>query len=181
MGDLPLSRQYPLFHGALISTGEGSAAGEAQIVGGYSVSAAAWPAATRALYMPVTVNTTVTVYKMAWINGVTVGGNVDVGIYDSTGAWIVSSGATATSGASAIQVADITDTTLTPGNYFLAMAESTNTDTFQRANITNTLLGACGVRQTANATLPTTSVTLTTIPTSSYCPLLAAITAGATF
>jgi hypothetical protein len=79
-------------------------------------------AANKALYVPVSVQSPITIVKMFVINGTAVSGNIDVGIYDQGGVRLVSIGSTAQSGTSAVQEFDITDTTLNPGLYYLAVA-----------------------------------------------------------
>jgi len=54
-------------------------------------------------------------------------GNVDVGIYDLSWNRLVSAGSTARSGASALQFADVTDTYLRPGRYYIAASNSGTT------------------------------------------------------
>lgn len=94
-----------------------------------SVTAAtstAWPAANLAIFVPVRIPFPVTVFKMVVGAGATAAGNFDVGIYDSNGNKLVSSGATA-KGSSVEHIIDVTDTRIGPGVYYLAMsADGTN-------------------------------------------------------
>lgn len=133
-------------------------------------SAAVWPAANRAIYWPFTVETACAAKKIAWLNGGTVGAfNVDVGIYDINAARLVSAGPTALGSASVVQVADITDTPLTPGIYFAAMSVDSNTPTFQRVPTSAAALRVMGVQQEASAaTLPSTATFAN--PASAYLP-----------
>lgn len=73
-----------------------------------------------ARYFPFTVTQGVTVYKMALMTGSTANGNVDMGIYDSAKNKIVSTGSKTQAAANTLQVEDVTDTYLPPGDYFLA-------------------------------------------------------------
>src|SRR3990172_5526534 len=66
--------------------------------------------AERAMFFPVVVHEPVTVYSMFWINGTTINGNVDVGVYDTAGHLLVSTGSTAQSGSALPQEAGTTDT-----------------------------------------------------------------------
>ena len=123
-------------------------------------AAAAWPVANKAFYVPVLVDRIVTVKKMAVINGATLNGNVDVGIYDEAKTKIVSIGTgVAQAGTSAVQTFDITDTTLLPGLYYLAMATNSSTATYFRANGAGAeQLRACGMQeQTTAYALPATA------------------------
>lgn len=120
----------PAFDGAngVIST--------ATILNGMSVNlpaSTAWPTANLALFIPFRLAEPVTVYKLATGSGATAAGNFDIGIYDAAGNRMVSSGATA-KGASVEHIADVTDTRLGPGLYYLAMsADGTNNYIMQTA------------------------------------------------
>lgn len=82
----------------------------------------AWPSANSAIYVPFVVAYPVTIVKIFWQNGSAVSGNIDVGIYGQDGTRLVSIGSTAQSGTTAVQSVDITDTTLSQGLYYMAMA-----------------------------------------------------------
>jgi hypothetical protein len=81
-----------------------------------------WPAANRAMYFPFALSRHAIVKKVFWVNGSSVTGNVDLGVYAVDGRLIVSSGSTAQSGTNAPQVVDITDTMLAPGPYYIGLA-----------------------------------------------------------
>lgn len=88
-----------------------------------SAANAAWPAANRALFCPFEIEEPFIVSKIFIRNGSPVAGyNLDVGIYDIEGTKIVSSGSTAASGTNTIQELTISEVTLAPGNYYLALA-----------------------------------------------------------
>ena len=87
----------------------------------------AWPTANKAYFIPYSVGGIVTVRKMFVLNGPTLSGNIDVGIYDRNGVRLVSIGSTAQAGVSIIQEFDITDTLLVPGLYYLACAMDNTT------------------------------------------------------
>lgn len=170
--------------GVLSVAGEGTPVGDAILsLGSTQTTAAVWPTALRAIYLPIMVPFPLTVYKMAWANGATVAGNVDVGIYDVNGARLVSTGMVAMAGVSVLQVADIADTALLPGNYFLAMNSDSATATFSRSSSVEGVTGrACGMQQEAivsPGTLPATSTPA--IFTSPFVPLLVAVYASAVF
>jgi hypothetical protein len=84
-----------------------------------SISSTVWPAANRAIYVPFFIQETVMVNQMAITVG-TQSGNLDAGLYDVLGNRLVSIGSTAVA-AAGFQALDIADTTLTPGNYFMAL------------------------------------------------------------
>ena len=135
-------------------------------------AAAAWPTANKAIYCPVLVDRVITVTQMAVVNGATVNGNLDLGIYDEAGNKVVSKGSTAQSGTNAVQALDITDTELKPGLYFLALASSSGTATFFRANGASTeVTRVCGLQQQTSAfALPSTATFAN--PSQNYSPLI---------
>lgn len=90
----------------------------------------AWLLANLGLFYPVVLARPFFVNQMAWHNGAIITSNVDVGIYDLSGNRIVSHGGGAQTGASTIEIRNVTDTWLEPGTYFLALSCSTNTGTF---------------------------------------------------
>ena len=137
-------------------------------------SVGAYPTANRALFYPVTVQRPVIAQQMGVIVG-TQSGNIDVGIYDENGVRLVSSGSTVV-GAAGVQTFDITDTPLAPGVYYLAMAVSNTTATFNRSAglIVGALRGA-GVRQMDTALPLPSTATFATIA-SNFVPLLVAST-----
>jgi hypothetical protein len=102
------------------SSGISTLAGQASISAATALSTAAvWPAANRAIYIPFELEVPATAYKMAFVVG-TQSGNYDAGIYDELGNRLVSMGSTAVP-AAGVAVADIADTALEPGTYFMAL------------------------------------------------------------
>ena len=91
-----------------------STAGPESLVAQYMDAATLNFATARALganiahYMPVLVESQITVFKMSIIIGAQAG-NVDVGIYNEAGTRLVSAGSTV-AGAAGIQIFDVTDT-----------------------------------------------------------------------
>lgn len=83
-------------------------------------TAATWPTASMAIYVPIKVRRPVIVKKLAISNGATASGEVDLGIYNTAGTRLVSVGGSSQLGTSTEQVFDVTDTTLQPGIYYLA-------------------------------------------------------------
>jgi hypothetical protein len=108
--------------------------------------------------MPFWIEDVVTATKIWWQNGATASGNLDVGIYDENGNLLVSIGTTGQTGTSTIQQADITDTTLSRGYYYLAMAMNGTTGTALRYSPTTNLQQMMGVLEQASAfVLPSTA------------------------
>lgn len=136
---------------------------------------AVWPTANKAIFVPFSIDESVTYTKAFWFNGATVSGNVDIGIYDEGGTRKVSMGSTAQATINVLQVVDIADTTLAAGRYYMALAMDNITGTMMRTTIGG--LGsdlqhmkAMGIaEQTAAFALPA-SATLATIA-SQYLPV----------
>lgn len=87
----------------------------------------AWQSANRAVLMPFEIQTEYLVEAFGWINGGTVSGNVDAGIYTLDGVRLMSTGSVAQSGTSTTQIEAITPTLLPPGTYYLALAMDNTT------------------------------------------------------
>lgn len=95
-----------------------------------TTSSGVWGTANRAVYIPIGVKVRVTVVSLGFANGTTATGNIDIGLYDAAGVRLVSSGSTAKGTGNEITVMDVTDTTIGPGLYYLALNNDTTTDTF---------------------------------------------------
>lgn len=90
-----------------------------------------------ALYAyPFRLNVSVTIVEMFCVNGAAVSGNLELAILNADGSIVVQTGSTAQSGTNSIQVIDITDTTLSAGQYFLAISVDNTTATFQAWSLT---------------------------------------------
>lgn len=140
-------------------------------------SAAVYPTADLAIYIPVRVKHSVVVRKMAVSNGSAVAGNVDLGIFDAAGTKRVSTGLTAQSGTTTEQVIDVTDTTLGPGLYYLAVTATSASATMYRDANAAPIPAANGVltqQLGAGAALPATA-TWVVPQTLAYVPLIAAM------
>lgn len=160
--------------GVITTAGPESQTGQMFMTSAVTTSTAAWPAANRALYCPIVVQQTVTVYQMSFVTGASAG-NYDIGIYEIGGARIVSTGSTAVP-AAGLALADITNTTLTPGVYFLALVCSTITTlTVNRyTGMGAEVWRACGLQQEnlGATTLPSTATFAS--PATDYVPYIAA-------
>ena len=111
----------------------------------------AWQTANKAAFIPFSVYAPITIVKMFVVNGATVSGNIDVGIYDAFGARLVSKGSTAQSGTSTIQTFDITDTLLQPGLYYMAIAMDNTTGTLLQWTPTTNHASTMGLFEQATA------------------------------
>lgn len=173
MSDIGQVVDYPL---PVISTGSGESLGLeiTNLVGSLGTgTAAAWPSANLAIFIPIRIGAIYTAVKMFWINGATVGTNsVDVGIYDNQGNRLVSQGSTLTAGANAVQIVDIADTVLAPGLYFMGMAMNGTTDTVARSAMLATDWASFGVMSQVTAfPLPNPTTIIST--TTAYIPFIA--------
>jgi hypothetical protein len=126
---------------------------------GQGASNAAWPTANLAFFFPFAVNGLAVVNKVGWVNGSTVSGNVDAGIYRPDGTRIVSLGSTAQTPINVLQTATLTETTLTSGVYFFALVCDNTTAIFARFSAAATTQhDIFGIKQMAAAfALPATA------------------------
>jgi hypothetical protein len=99
---------------ALYTTGQGAPASQNYVAVGIAV------------FIPFYVPTGFLVTKLGWGNGSAVAGSIDAGVYKSDGTRMVSTGSTAQSGTSTLQVVDVGDTFLPRGLYYLAMDSDTS-------------------------------------------------------
>lgn len=123
-GSLPVP--VTIWTGGLYGLGVGTRGVNA---GSGSVVSNAWGTANLALYCPIYIPFRYPVRNLFVYNFATLGGNVDVRIYNKDYVALTASVATAQAGASALQffAADIT---LDPGQYYLGMSSSSTTATY---------------------------------------------------
>lgn len=116
-----------------------------------------WFSVNDPIAIPFYLNEPVTVLQLGWDNGTAPGDNVDVGIYDTSWNRLVSTGSTATGAATSTPAfADVTDTTLARGWYYIAMSRDSVTAN-RLGNIavnSNPLLKLCGVQDSATNAFP---------------------------
>lgn len=107
-----------------IAIGDLAAFGDILITSNLSAVGAAWPAANRALFFPFEITTPrIATVMGTYTPNVAVSGNLDVGIYDLAGNRLVSSGSVAQANQNTAQIINITDTLLSAGTYYMAMAK----------------------------------------------------------
>jgi len=95
---------------------------------------ASWEVGNTAVYMPVKIPVVCILKRVWWANGATVSGGatVEAGIYSDSGyapGTKVVSGSATQGTASQVQFVDVTDVTLPPGLYWLALMMSSTTNT----------------------------------------------------
>lgn len=137
---------------------------------------AAWPAANEIFYIPFWVPRPLTAYKMALFSGTATSGNVDAGIYSGT-TRLTSVGSTAAAGTNTVQLLDISDVLLQPGElYYMAMWCDNTSASFQRKALAAPSQYALGVWEEAGGAgaLPATA-TPSLSQTRSYIPSLGVV------
>lgn len=94
-----------------------------------SAATSAWFSANDPIAYPFRLSRPVVVKKLGFMNGTSIGGNVDVGVYDAAWTRLVSCGSTAAAGSqNSWQWVDVTDTALQAGQlYYLAGARDNTT------------------------------------------------------
>jgi len=99
----------------------------------------AWENANRGTWVPLMVPAVCVARRLWWANGVTVSAsyNIEVGLYldggHKPGTKLITSGSVAQGTASQVQFCDITDTTLTPGLYWIYVSCSSTSATLFRS------------------------------------------------
>lgn len=141
-----------------------------------STASAAYPLANLAIFVPFALEDPYDVTQMFVINGATVGGNVDVGIYAEDGTCLRAKGTTAQAGTSVPQTFNIDDITLPPGQYYMAVAldVSAGTPTLFRGTFGGaaTVGAFCGIAEQTSAFPLPMAATLATFATANYIPLI---------
>jgi hypothetical protein len=155
-----------------ISTFHAQSIGGATFRQSAGVASAAYPSANLAIYIPFRIDIPITVTNLYSYNGSAVSGNIDIGIYNNLGGLIVSKGTTAQAGTSAIQTFSITATSLTPGQYYLAVAMDNTTGTLFTISLAQiAFLQVIGMAQQATAfVLPSTATFASS--TNNYIPCI---------
>ena len=115
--------------------------------------------------IPFHIGQTIVVQKMFILNGATVAGNLDIGIFTMDGVKLTSTGSFAQSGANALQaVALPTPYTLYAGQYYMGYASDNASATFQStsaSSVAGTYTVMAGVANASSFPLPAT-LTLST-------------------
>jgi hypothetical protein len=87
-----------------------------------------WASANDPIALPFFLYEPLTVYQLGWHNGSgTMTDSCDVGVYDSSWVRKISTTGTARTGVSALQFVDVSDTTIGPGKFYLAMSNNGTT------------------------------------------------------
>lgn len=183
MGDWPNSLPFFAAGAGLHSASLGAGAQEYLVIAGSNWATTGNTGSLVITYQPVIVATQMTAYQIGWVNGATVSGSIDCGIYDYEGNLLINTGSTAQSGISAIQTVDITDTLLQPGMIFLAFQMDNATGLVNIANAgTSQIFRTCGMQQQTTGALGLPSpATFTTYANGSAIPFIGVGVESATF
>lgn len=161
MSDMPL-QTMPAPHVLTPWSAESSAgqrgSGSIPNISGGAISGN-WPTSNLAILYPFTLHSHEILRKFLRLNGATLTGTVDLGIYDGEGRLVVSTGSQTATGTNAIQEFDITDFHLGPGRYFLAASASTTGATIFIATMADENLGLTPVYEAAGSHALPASIT----------------------
>jgi len=134
---------------------------ESQTAGQASVPVSGTMTTDQAYIVRIVVPTPTIVKRLYWANGATASTNtVQVGIYNDDLSSFLLGTATTSSGASALQFDNVTDTAIRAGRYWLAIVLNGTTATLQRANNTTLRIGSLYIMAAARP-LPATLVPAT--------------------
>lgn len=129
-------------------------------------SSGSWPAANRALYLPIFLPVGATLARFFEVNN-SATNNVDVGIYTDAGVKITTTGSVART--LGCQYLNVTDVQLGPGKYYLGMASDATSNFFQIGPSVGHLRVAGVLQEAAAFPLPATMTGATVA--SAYLPI----------
>jgi hypothetical protein len=132
--------------------------------------------ANRAYLVPFHLEEPILVTKLFSANGATNVGNIDVGIYSDSFVRITSSGSTAQAGVNTLQVFNVTDVIIGPGDFYLAIAASGAATVFQ-ANLGVPTANRVGMLQMASAFPLPATITPATV-SAGTCPIIGLLQGG---
>lgn len=138
---------------------------------GGTPTSTAWPAANRAIAIPIWLPDAMVVSSLFIANGGTASGNLDLGIYTIDGAKVVAKGTTAQTGTSTLQILTVTATPVGPGPYYM-VAVLDSTAGFAQAYATAVVAEQqMGVVQSA-AAVPLAATLTFASPAATFIPLM---------
>ncbi len=145
-----------LLHKPVLSSGSAEAVSNISLAASTGVTSAAWPVANLGIFVPFTLRSPYLVRRLWWVNGASVAGTTDMGVYTQGGARLVSAGPQTQAGTSQVQTFTPTAVLLDPGSYYMALSASSTSATYLRwVALTARLLQMWGVAQQGSvATLP---------------------------
>lgn len=125
----------------------------------FSVAFTSWPSANLAIYVPIQIPCRFTVARFMSANGNVVAGNLNMGLYSTSGKLLCSTGAIAQAGTNVVQYIGITNQSFPMGDYFMALLASSTSARLNGASINTQYFGReAGLLQEAvgSSTLPAT-------------------------
>lgn len=143
------------------------------ITGGVTAATTSTTAGSQiAQFFPWAVEMPTKIVKGFVMNGASVNGNVDVGVYDWAFNKIVSIGATLQAGANAIQELDITDTVINPGRYWIAFLCTGTGTVFARSAADENIMPLIPILElTGQTALPATAAAVKSTAATPIIPL----------
>jgi hypothetical protein len=129
VSDFPAQQVLPVTVWTSGRYGVGGSIVREVMAGSAQLTSTAWGTANLAIYSPIWLPFRYPARNFFVYNGATLGGNLDVGIYNQDGTLIWSAGSTAQAGTSALQFF-AKDILLEPGCYFLALSSNSTTATY---------------------------------------------------
>jgi hypothetical protein len=117
-----------------------------------------WPTNDLAIYVPFAIGMPVRVLTLWFANGSVGTDNYDIGLFNAAGTKLASSGATAKAAGAAETVANIADTLIGPGLYYIGLSSASTASSFTMYSVASPIGAAFGVKQEASAhPLPATA------------------------
>lgn len=169
---VPVGRPEPF----VLHTMSQAALGDLMIAENKNVASTAWLTANKAIFVPFRLMRPRTYLGMIWMNGATVAGNCDAGIYDLAGARLASVGTTAQAGTTAPQKKAFgSPLSIGPGVYYLAFVSDTTTNAaYNRCSSSSWVLRGRGVRERATSFVLPADASSWIGTTLAYIPLVGA-------
>jgi hypothetical protein len=135
-----------------------------------SDASAGWPLTNLALFVPFSVSVPVIPTKGWAYCGTIAGGNFDIGVYDTAGTRLVSSGATARAASTVVSTATLTATTLFPDRWYYMGMSCDGTGNFFSSASAAGIWATLGMVEATTAYVLPSSVTFA-VTTRAYCPM----------
>ncbi len=122
-------------------------------------SSVLWPSANAAVFVPFRIPRPITIKQLFVLNGTTVAGSFDIGVYSVDGTRLVSTGSTLQTATSQVQTVSVTPTQIGPGLFYLALNSNSTLSRYLCQGFANaSFLKMCGLaRQAAAFPLPATA------------------------
>lgn len=132
------------------------ASGDPLANAGGGTTSTAWPTNNLVFLCPITIWAPYLVRSVFWVNGTSVSGNNDCGLYTRDAAELLfNCGSTTASGVSVPQGVAVGPYLLEPGTYYMALCVASTSNHVQAtASVSTLMLQVAGCAQAANGSLP---------------------------